>query len=127
MARSHRIFISFAIEDEWARDFLVQQARDNRSPFSFTDMSVKEPWRTEWKTNCRTKIRGCDGFIALLSSKTQQAEGARWEIKCAADEAVPILPVRIHAQQPAPVIPELGGRRPVYWTWENIANWLARL
>jgi hypothetical protein len=36
-----RIFISFAIEDVEYRDYFVQQARNNRSPFDFIDMSVK--------------------------------------------------------------------------------------
>lgn len=39
-----RIFISFAIEDEQYRDFLVSQAKNERSPFTFVDMSVKQPW-----------------------------------------------------------------------------------
>jgi len=38
-----RIFISFAIEDKELRTFLVGQARNENSPFEFTDMSVKEP------------------------------------------------------------------------------------
>jgi hypothetical protein len=53
-----RVFISFAIEDEWARDYLVGQARNERSPFEFVDMSVKEPWSDSWRTRCRTRIRG---------------------------------------------------------------------
>ena len=43
MATSNRIFMSFAIEDEWARDFLVGHARNDNSPFELVDMSVKEP------------------------------------------------------------------------------------
>ena len=39
-----RIFISFAIEDEKYRDYLVAQAKNERSPFTFVDMSVKQPW-----------------------------------------------------------------------------------
>ena len=39
-----KIFVSFAIEDSKYRDFLVAQAKNERSPFSFVDMSVKEPW-----------------------------------------------------------------------------------
>jgi hypothetical protein len=39
-----KIFVSFAIEDKKYRDFLVAQAKNERSPFSFVDMSVKEPW-----------------------------------------------------------------------------------
>jgi len=65
-----RIFISFAVEDTKARDFLVGQARNAASPFELVDMSVKEPWDSAWKTKCRTKIKGCDGVIALLSKKT---------------------------------------------------------
>jgi hypothetical protein len=54
---SKRIFISFAIEDANLRDFLVGQAKNNKSPFEFIDMSVKEPWDSAWKTKCRTKIK----------------------------------------------------------------------
>ena len=61
-----RIFISFAIEDSTLRDFLVGQARNVNSPFEFVDMSVKQPWDSHWKTNCRTKIKGCD--VPLLLS-----------------------------------------------------------
>ncbi len=60
-SRPKRIFSSFAIEDRNLRDFLVGQARNERAPFEFTDMSVKEPWSSSWKTNCRTRIKGCDG------------------------------------------------------------------
>ena len=55
-----RIFISFAVEDVRSRDFLVQQAKNDRSPFEFVDMSVKEPWDDSWKARCRTRIKGCD-------------------------------------------------------------------
>ena len=53
-----RIFISFAIEDEQYRNFLVAQAKNERSPFTFVDMSVKQPWdEKNWKQKCRTKIK----------------------------------------------------------------------
>ena len=32
---NHRIFTAFAIEDKWARDYLVGQARNDKSPFEF--------------------------------------------------------------------------------------------
>ena len=56
-----RIFISFAKEDIRLRDLLVGQSRNDNCPFEFIDMSVKQPWDSAWKTNCRTKIKGCDG------------------------------------------------------------------
>ena len=45
-------------------------AKNRKSPFAFVDMSVKDPWDSQWKTNCRTKIKGCDGMIALVSKNT---------------------------------------------------------
>ena len=47
-----RVFIAFAIEDKTYRDFLVGQAKLDKSPFEFVDMSVTEPWDTDWKTKC---------------------------------------------------------------------------
>lgn len=77
-ALSKRVFISFAIEDIKYRDYLVNQARNKRSPFGFIDMSVKKKWKAiEWQRRCRTKIKQCDGMIALLSKNTHKAGGAR--------------------------------------------------
>jgi hypothetical protein len=56
-----RIFIAFAIEDVRSRDFLVGQAKNDNSPFEFVDMSVKQPWETDWESKCRARIKGCDG------------------------------------------------------------------
>lgn len=70
-----RVFISFAIEDKIYRDYLVQQSKSSKSPFTFIDMSVKKKWNEdEWKTKCRTKIRNCHGVIALLSKKNSSCE-----------------------------------------------------
>lgn len=127
MARQNRIFISFAIEDAYARDFLVRQAKDGKSPFEFIDMSVKEPWDSQWKTKCRTKIKGCDGVIALLSKKTANAEGALWEMKCSTEELIPIIGVHIHKDDKGPVPLELSGKKIIEWSWPNIAAFVNAL
>ena len=77
MATSNRVFIGFALEDRVYRDFLVGQAKNERSPFEFIDMSVKQPWDENWKANCRSRIRGCDGVIALVS-RTQGRQTAHF-------------------------------------------------
>jgi hypothetical protein len=122
-----RVFISFAKEDMYARDYLVGQARNERSPFEFVDMSVKEPWSDSWKTQCRTKIKGCDGVIALLSSNTMNADGARWEMKCAIEEEIPIRGMYISREDICNIPPELSGKRVMYWTWQNIENFINSL
>jgi len=128
MATNNRIFISFAIEDAFYRDGLVHQARDERSPFEFTDMSVKEPWSDSWKTQCRTKIRGCDGVIALISKNTENASGARWEIMCADEETIPMLGVHIFKDWDKRYTPpELYGHQVIDWTWDSIARFINSL
>jgi len=128
MARNNRIFIGFAIEDENYCHFLVGQARNEKSPFSFVDMSAKEPWDEKWKTNCRSRIKGCDGMIALVSKNTAQAAGERWEVACAKEEGVPIRGIYVDANnKPATLPTEFSGVRVVYWTWENIASFINAL
>ena len=80
--RRKRVFIAFAIEDKTCRDFLAGQAKLKKSPFDFIDMGPKEPWDTQWKTNCRTRVKGCDGLVALISKNTASADGELWEIQC---------------------------------------------
>ena len=84
-----RIFISFAIEDSNLRDLLVGQSKNDNCPFDFVDMSVKEPWDSNWKEKCRTKIKRCDGIIAIITKNTKKASGQLWEIKCAKEEKIP--------------------------------------
>lgn len=120
---AQRVFISFAIEDEYARDFLRGQARNANSPFEFVDMSVKQPWDSGWKAQCRTRIRGCDGVIALLSRNSLNAAGQRWEIQCSIDESVPLLGVYIKKEDTS-FPPEMAGKRKIYWTWDGIAEFI---
>jgi len=128
MAKKNRIFISFAVEDKTFRDFLVGQAKNQNSPFDFVDMSVKQPWDNSWRTNCRTKIKGCDGMIALLSKNTAKATGQLWEISCAKEEEVPVRGIYVDADnKPASLPAELSGVRVMNWTWDNIANFINSL
>ncbi|MFC4558372.1 TIR domain-containing protein [Virgibacillus kekensis] len=123
-----RIFISFAMEDKTLRDFLVGQGRNDKSPFEFVDMSVKKPWDSAWKTNCRTRIKGCDGVIAIVTKNTKQADGQLWEIKCARQEGVPVRGIWGNADNKTSNLPdELKGVKVVYWNWENISSWIKKL
>jgi hypothetical protein len=123
-----RIFISFAIEDVSLRDLLVGQARNENTPFEFVDMSVKQPWDSAWKTNCRTKIKGCDGMIIIVTKNTKNATGQLWEVTCAKEESVPRRGIWGHSDdKPASLPTELDGVKIVYWTWDNIKSFLDTL
>lgn len=116
------------MEDKNLRDLLVGQARNERSPFEFVDMSVKKPWDSQWKSNCRRKIKGCDGVLIIVTKNTKKADGQLWEIWCAKDEAVPRRGIWGTSNNRPQSLPEqLNGVRIVNWTWSNIANWINSL
>lgn len=124
---SKRVFIAFAAEDDYARDFLVGQSNNDKCPFEFYDMSVKEPWDSAWKTKCRTKIKGCNGVIALISKKTRSADGAKWEMKCADEEGIPMLGVHIHKDDKGAIPSELMTYRVIEWNWPGIKTFIDSL
>ena len=121
---SKKVFISFAIEDAYARDFLIGQAKDDRSPFEFVDMSVKEPWNSDWKTKCKNRISGCDAVIALISTHTRNADGAKYEMDCANELDIPLLGVHIQKDDKGQVPPQLQEHKVIEWTWTGIANFI---
>jgi hypothetical protein len=123
-----RIFISFAIEDENLRDLLKGQSRNTNSPFEFVDMSVKQPWDSQWKTKCRTRIRGCDGMISIITRNTKNADGQIWEMNCAKDEGIPLLAIYGNNSHIGATIPNECGYIPVVdWNWEKISAWIKQL
>lgn len=123
---SKRVFIAFAVEDKKFRDFVVGQSKLDKSPFEFVDMSVKEPWDQKWKTNCRTRIKGCDGVVGLVSKNTAKAEGQLWEIQCAYDENKPVMLMYVNEERPA--LPSLlKDKRINVWSWDNLKNFIEKL
>lgn len=122
-----RIFTSFAIEDERIRDLFIGQAQNQNVPYELIDMSVKEPWNESWKTRCRTRIKSCDGFIALITKNLKRAEGALWEINCAKQERIPMLGVYMSGCNILDSPKELVGVKKINWTWDGIADFVNSL
>jgi nucleoside 2-deoxyribosyltransferase len=118
-----RVFIAFAVEDRVYRDLLVGQAKHDKSPFEFIDMSAQEPWDEKWKTNCRARVKTCDGVIALISKNTRNADGELWEIQCAFEEGIPTMLMWINDERPN--VPALiSGRRINIWSWPNLKTFV---
>lgn len=90
-------------------------------------MSVKQPWDSAWKTNCRTKIKGCDGMIAIITNRSINADGQRWEIKCANEEGIPVIDLHAQRQGHGQIPPELIGKKVIDWTWNEIKAFLDSL
>ena len=120
-----KIFISFAIEDEKLRDFLVGQSKNDKCPFEFYDMSVKTPWDSEWKTKCRQKIKSCDGVIAIITKNSRNASGQLWEVKCAQEEGIPCKGIYGYIDDKPLYLPVVLDNLSISeWKWDIIKNWI---
>ncbi|NOU17729.1 MAG: hypothetical protein HOO91_09245 [Bacteroidales bacterium] len=122
-----RIFVAFAIEDEITKNLFTGQAKNKSVPYDFIDMSVKEPFDEKWKTNCRTRIKGCDGFIALISKNTKKASGELWEIDCAKDEKIPMMGIYIGGATLSDKPANMNGIPCKEWTWDNVSDFIESL
>ena len=123
MADTKVVFVAFAIEDERQRDFLKGQALNTKSPFEYTDMSVKEAYKAEWKERVRTRIRRSDGVIALVSKNSLNSSGQKWEIQCAKEEKKKLRGVWAYTNDRT----NLEGVNTVVWTWDNIEAFINSL
>jgi hypothetical protein len=122
-----RVFVAFAIEDETTKILFTGQAKNAKVPYEFVDMSLKEPFDEKWKTQCRSRIKGCDGVIALISKNTKNAEGELWEIDCAKDENIPLLGIYIKEATYSDK-PDNMYRVPCKeWTWDNVKEFIESL
>jgi hypothetical protein len=126
VADKKTIFIAFAKEDEAIRNLFTGQRIHPGTPFEFVDMSVKEPYLTEWKDKVRARIRRSDGVIVLISGSTPKASGQLWEISCAVDEKKKIVGIWIQdGYRTKPL-----GMAAVpckEWTWDNVAAFIDSL
>ena len=123
MADTKVIFVAFAIEDQRQRDLLKGQSLHLRAPYEFIDMSVKQPYESEWKERVRTRIRRSNGVIALASRNSLTSSGQKWEIQCAQDEGKKLLGVWAYSDDRT----DLAGVRTVTWTDANIASFIDSL
>lgn len=126
MPDTKTVFIAFAKEDEATRNLFTGQRVNAATPFEFIDMSVKEPYNSDWKERTRTRIRRSDGVVVLISSHTPGADGELWEIVCAVAERKPLVGIWIEdGYRVKP--PEIGGAPCKTWTWENVADFIDSL
>jgi hypothetical protein len=123
VAAAKVVFIAFAIEDERQRDFLKGQSLHPRAPYEFIDMSVKEPYDSNWRDRVRTRIKRSDGVIALVSKNSLKSTGQKWEIACAKEEKKRIRGIWAYTDDRT----DLEGVSTVVWNDTNINNFIDSL
>lgn len=119
-----RAFISFEMEDRWARDFLVQHARDERNDVEFYDYSVKNAFDSRWKTECAKRIAMTKGTIVLVGSTTWKSEAVLWEIAETTRQGHYLFGVKINRDQTHLIPAGLPSNNVIRWDFEQMAKWL---
>lgn len=117
------IFIAFAIEDVTMRDFLKGQSLSTNSPFEYVDMSVKQPYISDWKDKVRTRIKRSDGVIAIVSQNSEKSSGQKWEIQCAKEEGKRIMGLWAYNDDRTDIF----GVNTKVWNWSNISSFIDSL
>jgi Thoeris protein ThsB, TIR-like domain len=123
MTDKKAVFIAFAIEDERQRDFLKGQSLHPRAPFEFIDMSVKQPYDSDWKERVLTRINRSDGVIVLVSKNSPISSGQKWEIACAKEERKLIRGIWAYANDRT----SLDGVNTFSWSDKNISEFIDSL
>jgi hypothetical protein len=117
------VFIAFAIVDEKIRDLITGQALNTKTPFEYTDMSVKEAYDEEWKKKVRTRILRSHGVLVVVSKNSLNSVGQKWEIQCAQDEKKKIKGIWGYTGDRTNIV----GVNTMVWTWDNLKDWIDTL
>lgn len=120
-----RAFLSFVYEDKWARDFLVQHAKDRRNDITFTDYSVHEAFDEKWKTNCRARIALTRGTIVLIGATTSRSEAVLWEIAETNRQGNYIFGIQINHDKTWPIPSGLPAANVIRWDFDQMIKWLS--
>lgn len=122
-----RAFIGFDFDhDEDLRNLLVGQAKHPDTPFSFTDWSVKDHLRGDWKEKVRAKIRSTDLTIVICGEYTHMAPGVSIELNLTREEGHPYFLLWGRSDRPCTRPAAALPHDKVYqWTWDNLKALIA--
>ena len=120
-----RAFISFQMEDRWARDFIVQHARDKRNDIAFLDYSVQNPFDSRWKTECARRISLTRGTIVLVGPSTWQSEAVQWEIAETIRQDHYMFGIQINRDRTHLIPAGLPSQNVIRWDFTQITQWLS--
>lgn len=117
-----RAFVSFEMEDRWARDFLVENAHNKRNDIEFVDYSVQVPFDNAWKTNCTARIARTKGTIVLVGPTTWRSEAVLWEIAETARQGHYAFGIQINRDKTHHVPSGLSATNVIRWNFDAIVR-----
>ncbi len=120
-----KVFVSFDFDnDRQLKDFIIGQSKHADSPFSITDLSLKEAApEKEWEDKARIAISRADVVVVMLGPNTAKARGVLKEITMASELKKPCFQV-IGYQSGTSNWAVPGAGRVYVWSWPNLKNLL---
>lgn len=117
-----RTFISFDYDNDIElKNMLVGQSKNPDSPFSITDMSIKEVIDKDWEKNAQRRIKGCDVVIVICGEHTDSARGVSVELKIAQETDTPYFLLRGYADKTCVKPKAAKNSDKMYkWAWEDL-------
>lgn len=116
-----KVFVSYDYKnDQHLKDTFVGQARLQESPFSISDVSLRENYpNKEWVAEAKRAIDKCDLFIILLGQNTHSASGVRTEVAIAKGLGKERIQVRSKGNGYGRV---KDGGTEMAWKWKNFSK-----
>lgn len=116
-----RVFVSFDYDnDSFLKDALIEQSRNDDSPFYVADWSIKEASRT-WKEEARRRIRASDVVVVMCGTRTHTASGVATELAIAQEEDIDYFLLKgykkLTCTKPTTARPS---DKMYDWTWDNL-------
>jgi hypothetical protein len=118
-----RVFLSFDYDhDQDLRQLLVNQAKNDDSPFEIADWSVREAFTGgNWQEQVRKRIRQVGQVAVICGHYTDTATGVAAELRIARDEAKPYFLLHGRATGTVKKPTSALATDKVYdWTWDNL-------
>ena len=113
-----RVFISFHMEDEYAKQLLTHQAKTDKYDLDFINYAVNEPFDEKWKTQCRERIAMTSTVIVLIGPETHTREAVNWEINEAYSQGKKVVGVRVHRYEDHRVPQQMIDNRAKIINWD---------
>lgn len=117
-----KAYICFDYDNDYElKECLVGQAKNPDSPFSISDVSIKQQIQSNWKTYARQKIRVADVVIVLCGYHTDTAKGVAAELTITQEEEKPYFLLCGRSDGNVKKPSNAYSSDKIYkWTWENL-------
>ena len=126
MTTTPRAFISFDFDhDDDLRNLLVGQAKNNNSPFDFSNWSLKEPLSGDWKKKIRDRIALTSLTVVICGHQTHTASGVSTELEITRELGKPYFLLAGHPDGKCTRPKASGPNDKIHpWTWANMQQLL---